>query len=190
MREKETVSQETCVTLCVTSRLAYVYAPTLRRVCSMDLSGHAPLVAAAAVLVVLLLWNLRLRSLLGRLTTWTDERRDEVLSLERERLRAELEDEIRRDASVRSEAVTRGRLSESLAPYLSGFEFSTRDARFLGSPIDFVVFDGVSEDRCDRVVFVEVKAGEAPLSSRERRVREAVLDGRVEWREVRVELDD
>lgn len=156
----------------------------------MDLSGHALLMAAVVAVVLLVAWNLRLRALLGRLTEWSGERREESLALERERLRVEIEGEIRRDAVARSDAVTRGRLSESLAPYLSGFEFSTRDARFLGSPIDFVVFDGVSEDRCDRVVFVEVKAGEASLSLRERRVRDAVLEGRVEWREVRVGFED
>ncbi len=121
----------------------------------------------------------------------------ELGSLERQRAgneleahKREFESEIRRDAVARSDAGTRGRMSESLAPYLPGFEFEVRDARFLGSPIDFVVFDGLHRDRCDRVVLVEVKSGRSTLSTRERRVRDAVLEGRVEWRELHVELEE
>jgi predicted Holliday junction resolvase-like endonuclease len=49
-----------------------------------------------------------------------------------------------------------------------------------------VVFDGHAEGRCDRVVFVEIKSGGGTLSPIERQVREAVVAGRVEWREVRM----
>ncbi|MEE2778647.1 MAG: Holliday junction resolvase-like protein [Acidobacteriota bacterium] len=97
---------------------------------------------------------------------------------------------IRRDAVARSDSAMRGRIAEHLAPILPEFEFEASDARFLGSPVDFVVFDGLREDVCDRVVFVEVKTGKGQLSSRERRVRDAVREGRVEWREMRVALGD
>lgn len=94
---------------------------------------------------------------------------------------------VRRDAIQRSLAVTAGKVSEQLAPYLPGFAFNPKDARFLGSPVDFVVFDGLSDGGAvDRVVFVEVKTGAADLSARERRVRDAVLAGRVEWLELRL----
>lgn len=111
-----------------------------------------------------------------------------ALSLRR-RLRDRLDDEsaIRRDAIERSGAAIRGRVSETFAPYLPGWELEPKDARFLGTPVDYVVFDGHAEGRCDRVVFVEVKSGGAVLSPVEREVRDAVLEGRVEWREVRVE---
>jgi predicted Holliday junction resolvase-like endonuclease len=37
-------------------------------------------------------------------------------------------------------------------------EFNSRDARFLGSPLDFVVFRRLEEgDEVRRIVFVEVK---------------------------------
>jgi predicted Holliday junction resolvase-like endonuclease len=39
-------------------------------------------------------------------------------------------------------------------------------------------------------VFVEVKTGSADLSSRERRVRDAIRNGRVEWAEHRVTRQD
>jgi predicted Holliday junction resolvase-like endonuclease len=92
---------------------------------------------------------------------------------------------VRKDAVRRSEAVTTGKVVEQLVPILPGFPFNPRDARFLGSPVDFVVFDGLSEGDVRRVVFVEVKTGAAQLSARERRVRNAVESGRVEFTEYR-----
>lgn len=96
--------------------------------------------------------------------------------------------EIRRDAVRRSLAVVTGKVSEQLAPYWTSFPFVARDARFLGSPVDFVVFDGLSEENgaIRRVVFVEVKTGEARLSRREIGIREAIERGAVEWMELRV----
>jgi len=93
---------------------------------------------------------------------------------------------IRRDAVERSEAVTTGKVSEQVLPLLPEFPFNPRDARFLGSPVDLVVFDGLAEGTVERVVFVEVKSGRADLSTRERKVRDAVRAGRVEWLELRV----
>lgn len=94
---------------------------------------------------------------------------------------------IRQDAIRRSAAIISGKVHEQLVPYLPGFEFDPRDARFLGSPIDLVVFDGLSAGTVTRVVFVEIKTGGAGLTAREEEVREAVRARRVEWRELRVE---
>ena len=104
------------------------------------------------------------------------------------RLRLELPARLRRareDAVARSSAVTRGQAFEHLAPFTEGFGYRPRDVRFLGSPIDFVVFDGLGETDVREIVFVEVKTGGSRLSARERAVRRAVLDGRVTWRELR-----
>ncbi len=84
-----------------------------------------------------------------------------------------------------------GKATEHLAPLLPGFEFDPRDARFLGSPIDFIVFDGLSEGEVQEIVFVEIKTGpSAALSTRERLVREAVDSGRVRFLEVRIDPSD
>jgi predicted Holliday junction resolvase-like endonuclease len=93
---------------------------------------------------------------------------------------------VRQDAVQRSLAVTAGKVFEQLVPYLPDFPFNPKDVRFLGSPVDFVVFDGLSDGHVTRIVFVEVKTGAADLSTRERRVREAVADRRVEWHELRL----
>jgi predicted Holliday junction resolvase-like endonuclease len=93
---------------------------------------------------------------------------------------------VRQDAIQRSQSVTTGKVFEQLVPYLPDFRFNPKDARFLGSPVDFVVFDGLSEGSVRRVVFVEVKTGLAGLSTRERRVRDAVQAGQVDWFELRL----
>jgi predicted Holliday junction resolvase-like endonuclease len=111
-------------------------------------------------------------------------RRESVVSLEQ--WKAEYTEAVRRDAIQRSQAATVGKVFEQLVPYLPDFRYSPKDARFLGTPVDFVVFDGLGEDRCDRVVFVEVKTGGSTLSTRERRVRDAIDAGRVIWQELRL----
>ncbi|PYO68171.1 MAG: hypothetical protein DMD69_07550 [Gemmatimonadetes bacterium] len=94
-------------------------------------------------------------------------------------------DAIRQDAIQRSHAVTVGKVHEQLVPYLPDFHFNPKDARFLGTPVDLVVFDGLDEGQLRRVVFVEVKTGGAALSARERQVRETIEARQVEWTELR-----
>ena len=93
---------------------------------------------------------------------------------------------VRQDAVQRSQAVTVGKVHEQLAPYFPDFSFNPKDARFLGSPVDFVVFDGLNDGEVRRIVFVEVKTARAGLSTRERRVRDAIEARQVEWAELRV----
>jgi predicted Holliday junction resolvase-like endonuclease len=92
---------------------------------------------------------------------------------------------VRKNAVEQSRAVTRGQIYEQLVPYLPEFEFNPKDAQFLGRPVDFVVFDGLDEGDLRRIVFVEVKTGVSKLTNRERLVRDAVREGRVEWAQLR-----
>ena len=93
---------------------------------------------------------------------------------------------VRENAILQSRAITRGQIFEQLVPYLPEFQFNPKDAQFLGKPVDFVVFDGLDEGEVRRIVFVEVKTGVSTLTTRERRVRDAIRRGCVEWREIRV----
>ena len=94
---------------------------------------------------------------------------------------------IRSHALMMSRAVMRGQVSEQLAPLLPGFPYAAMDARFLGHPIDYVVFDGYGSDDELEVVLVEVKTGRGKLSAGERRVRDAVEAGRVRFEVVRLD---
>ena len=93
---------------------------------------------------------------------------------------------IREDAVQRSLAVTAGKVHEQLVPYLPEFGFNPKDVRFLGSPVDLVVFDGLSAGNVERVVFLEVKTGGAQLTDRERQVRKVSEARQVAWAELRL----
>lgn len=93
---------------------------------------------------------------------------------------------IREDAVQRSLAVTAGKVHEQLVPYLPEFGFNPKDARFLGSPVDLVVFDGLADGDVKRVVFLEVKTGGAALTARERQVRQVIEAREVAWVELRL----
>jgi predicted Holliday junction resolvase-like endonuclease len=96
------------------------------------------------------------------------------------------ERQVRKQAVGKSRAVLKGKIGEQMAPLLPGFRHNPADARFIGSPIDYVIFDGYSEAKdgdCSirRIVLMDVKTGNAKLSPAEKKVREAVLAGAVEW---------
>jgi predicted Holliday junction resolvase-like endonuclease len=95
----------------------------------------------------------------------------------------------RREAVAQSRAVIAGKVQEQIAPFLPSFEWNPKDARFVGSPVDFVVFDGLDDGGEVVVIFVEVKTGRAALTARERRVRDAIRAGRLEWREIRLSTE-
>lgn len=86
----------------------------------------------------------------------------------------------------RSKSVITGQQAEQVAPFLPEFPYNPSDARFLGSPIDFVVFDGLSKGKLEEIVIVEVKTGKSGLTTRERAIKKAVREGRVSFKEIRL----
>ncbi len=96
------------------------------------------------------------------------------------------EREIRQDAAKRSRSVLGGLFSEQLAPYLPGFRHDPTEARFIGSPVDFIVFKGLASGKPGEIIFVEVKKGESTLSKTERLLKETIEKRNVRWEEVRV----
>lgn len=94
---------------------------------------------------------------------------------------------IRSDAIKRSRAVIGGQVVEQVAPFLPNFPCSPSDARFIGKPVDFIAFPGLSEnDKVKEVLLIEVKTGQSALSSREKEIKKAVAEGRVRYVEYRV----
>src|SRR5512136_461189 len=62
-----------------------------------------------------------------------------------ERWKIECTNEIRKDSVNRSRSTLKGRISEQMAPLFPEFPYSPADTRFIGNPIDFVVFDGYTK---------------------------------------------
>jgi predicted Holliday junction resolvase-like endonuclease len=91
-------------------------------------------------------------------------------------------EEIVKTRLKQSRAVLGGLVSEQIAPLLPGFPFDPGDCRFVGKPVDFIVFKGMNGKAITEVVFLEVKSGSSRvLSDQEKRLREAVQSGRVSW---------
>jgi predicted Holliday junction resolvase-like endonuclease len=134
----------------------------------------------AAALAIGLLAGLAAAAVLLR--TWESGHAGRLL----EGWRAEATEELMRTAQRHSEAVVRGQVAEQTAPLTLSFPWPPEDARFLGKPVDYVVFDGLAEvrrgelDRLREIVFVDVKTGGAGLTRSERRVRRCVEAGRVD----------
>ena len=102
-----------------------------------------------------------------------------------EEWKSQVEQSIRQDAIQKSRSVTMGQVTEQFIPYLPDFPYNPKDARFIGDPIDFVVFDGLYDGKMKKVVIVEVKTGTSGLNPKERLVRNAIQSGcGVEWKEV------
>ena len=92
----------------------------------------------------------------------------------------------RRDAILKSRSVLSGMFSEQLAPFLPNFNFKPTECRFLGKPVDFIVFKGLDDKKVDEVVFVEVKSGKSKLSFVEKSLKEAIKNKKVSWKEYRI----
>jgi predicted Holliday junction resolvase-like endonuclease len=96
------------------------------------------------------------------------------------------EAQIRKEAIKKSRSVLEGKFKEQLAPLLPEFRYSPTDARFLGSPIDFIIFDGLCENGLGEVVFIEVKTGKSQLSERERMLKEVIDAKKVRYEILRL----
>ena len=92
----------------------------------------------------------------------------------------------RKDAIANSRAVLGGQFSEQLAPYLPDFPYSPTEVRFIGKPIDFIVFKGMDSKEINEIVFVEVKSGKSRINKHERNLKQAIENGKVKWEEYRV----
>jgi predicted Holliday junction resolvase-like endonuclease len=115
--------------------------------------------------------------LVGRRIGLSQGRKQEAAEWEGGRL-----EEIVRARLKQSRAVLGGLVSEQIAPLLPGFPFDPGDCRFIGKPVDFIVFRGMNEKNIAEVIFLEVKTGGSrALSDQEKRLRDAVQAGRVRW---------
>jgi predicted Holliday junction resolvase-like endonuclease len=117
--------------------------------------------------------------LVGRRIGLSQGRRQERLEWEGGRLEGIVKARLKQ-----SRAVLGGLVSEQMAPLLPGFPFDPGDCRFVGKPVDFIVFKGMNEKNISEVVFLEVKSGAArSLNEQEKKLRDAVRSGRVSWAE-------
>ncbi len=134
------------------------------------MDGLTIILLVVGVLIVLLIgYYIGLKA--GKFRAWVEYK---------EKVKVEREDAVKRSRSVLS-----GQFSEQLAPYLPNFNHSPSEVRFIGKPIDFVVFKGMDDREVEEVVFVEVKTGKSSLSPMEKSLKKAIENKRVTWEEYR-----
>ena len=95
-----------------------------------------------------------------------------------------------------SRAVLKGKMAEQLAPIMHQFEYLPSDAKFLGDPVDYVVFDGYTdlrdgEGRAEdiEIVLIDIKSGGARLTKGQVAIAQAIQAGRVRFETVRIDFD-
>jgi predicted Holliday junction resolvase-like endonuclease len=95
----------------------------------------------------------------------------------------------RKDALERQRSVIKGQLSENIAPFLSNFGYNASDCRFMGNPVDYIVFDGLSDGDVKEVVIMDIKTGTSRLNKNQRLIRDAVKDGKVRFEVLKIDKD-
>ena len=109
-------------------------------------------------------------------------------SIQNKRWEGRIKEE-REEAIKMSRAVLGGQFSEQLAPYLPDFPYSPTECRFIGKPIDFIVFKGMDEKNISEVKFVEVKSAKSKLSGHEKKLKDTIQAKKVSWEEYRIPED-
>ncbi|WP_433011774.1 Holliday junction resolvase-like protein [Treponema pectinovorum] len=93
----------------------------------------------------------------------------------------------RADSVKRSKAIISGFAFEQVAPFLPNFPCKSYDCRFIGKPVDFIAFSGVTlEDEISEIVFIEVKTGNSKLSKHEKQIKSCIEQGKVRYVEYRI----
>ena len=108
---------------------------------------------------------------------------------------AEQESSVRKDAADRSRYVLKGKIAEHMVPLLTDiFKYEPSDARFIGAPIDYLIFDGYTRvkdggsEEPITVILADIKTGGAKLNKTERKIKEAVEAGRVRWETIHLDF--
>ena len=92
----------------------------------------------------------------------------------------------RKDSTNRQRAILKGQISETLAPWSIDAVNSVKELSFLGNPIDFIGFKGLDTDEDIEIKFIEIKTGSSRLTKSEKRIKEAVLAKRIDWKTIHV----
>ena len=85
-------------------------------------------------------------------------------------------------SEIQARATNIGFILERLAPSLSTFRFECGDCRSLFDPIDYIIFEGLSQKGLvSRIIFADIKTGNAGLSLKQREIRGLVNSKKVEF---------
>ena len=104
--------------------------------------------------------------------------------------------EIKKQKSRAASAhTTKGQILEKWCPFLEHPEidpdWEAKNWSFMGNPIDYIIFDWRNDKTINladgKVVLLDVKSGKSQLTTKQRRIRDLIQAGKVEWRTIRLE---
>jgi len=104
-------------------------------------------------------------------------------------------EQFRKLSAQHQRATLRGQMAERVAFLFPQFTWNPSDAHFLGQPVDYVIFDGLTENRdCVstrpiEIVFVEAKSGKETLTDIEKLVQQAIHQKRVRYEVVSLRVE-
>jgi len=94
-------------------------------------------------------------------------------------------EQARKSAVAQSRAVLGGKFTEQMVPYFPDFRYDPTEVRFIGSPIDLIVFPGLAQGDPEEIVILEIKTGKnAQLTPAQKKIRRLVEEGMVRWDEI------
>ena len=138
--------------------------------------------AIIAVAVVVVILTIVLSNYINRLKferrfrEWRDE---EILKWQTEIEQA------RKSAVMQSRAVLGGKFTEQMVPYFPDFKYDPTEVRFIGSPIDLIVFPGLAKGDPEEIVILEIKTGKSgQLTPPQKKIKQLILEGMVRWDEI------
>lgn len=119
----------------------------------------------------------------GEITEMTNENTEKSKEIKKQKGRA---------ASAHT---TKGQILEKWCPFLEHPEidpdWEAKNWSFMGQPIDYIIFDWRNDKTINladgKIVMLDVKSGKSQLTTKQRRIRDLIQAGRVEWRTIRLE---
>jgi predicted Holliday junction resolvase-like endonuclease len=90
---------------------------------------------------------------------------------------------------------TKGQILEKWCPFLEhpdiDPDWEAKNWQFMGQPIDYIIFDWRENKEINvadgKVIMLDVKSGKSQLTTKQRRIRDLIQAGRVEWKTIRLE---
>lgn len=84
----------------------------------------------------------------------------------------------RADSVKRQRSILKGQAMEQLAPFIHP-DYQVKDYKFMGDPIDYVIFSGMSEKKDEiKIIFMDIKTGTARLTKIQKQIKQAIEEGR------------
>lgn len=143
----------------------------------MEIAAIIALAVVVVILAIILINYITRLKFEKRFREWQDE--------ESLKWQAEME-QARKSAVTQSRAVLGGKFTEQMVPYFPDFQYDPTEVRFIGSPIDMIVFPGLARGDPEEIVILEIKTGKSgQLTPPQKKIRQLVEDGMVRWDEIR-----